>query len=378
MTYYFADPPQLRGQKEKYEYISRELQKACAGVENTTKKLGAIGSSYPALKSALRNCTTNISTLKTQTNSLNMQLELITEKYEEIEKKLVDNFSTQSHTETDKLDSESIANTTTQNPEKNTEANYDPKSIAWKRGYLPGAAKIGGIGVAGVLAGEVLGASYDIKSGAKATWKQNEKGEWEYDELGIEYAIVGEAHVAKGSAKGNIGYLFGNVNAKVGEVSAKGGIGAGLYQDGKFSPQLYAELSGKVVGLKGDAEIGCGTEHNNVHVKGEGEVGVAEAGVSGQIGKITYTDDKGKKKQAYGVKGEAGAEAYVATGSIEGGFSICGIDIDIGISGKAGGAGGKVGGYATTGGVSGSISGGLGVGLGLEIAIDWSDFHLGW
>lgn len=377
MAYFFADPPKLRGQKEKYEYIARELQKACEGVESTTQRLGKIGSSYPGLKSTLRNCTTNISALKVQTDSLNTNLELLTIKYEETEKKLVDNSFRQSHTENDKSALGASVNPTDKTGQ-DTEENNDPRSIAWTRGQLAGAAQIGGIGVAGVLAGELLGASYDIKSGAKATWKQNEKGEWEYDELGIEYAIAGEAHVAKGSAKGNIGYLFGNVNAKVGEVSAKGGVGASLYQDGKLSPQLYAELGGKVVGLKGDAEIGFGTEHNNVHVKGEGEVGVAEAGVSGQIGKITYTDDKGKKKQAYGVKGEAGAEAYVATGSIEGGFSIFGIDIDIGISGKAGGAGGKVGGYATTGGVSGSISGGLGVGLGLEISIDWSDFHFGW
>lgn len=355
MAYYFVDSQCLRTQKEKYEYIASELQKACEGVESTAQRLGKIGSSYPGLKSTLRNCTTNISTLKTQADSLNMQLEVITAKYEETEKKLVDNSSSRSHTEKD-----------------------DSKSIAWKRGHLSGTTEIGEIGVAGVITGELLGASYDIKSGAKATWKQNEKGEWEYDELGIEYAIAGEAHVAKGSAKGNIGYLFGNVNAKVGEVSATGGVGASLYKDGKLSPQLYAELGGKVVGLKGDAEVGLGTEDNNVHVKGEGEVGVAEAGVSGQIGKITYKDDKGKVKQAYGVKGEVGAEAYAATGSVEGGFSIFGIDIDIGISGKAGGAGGKVGGYATTGGVSGSISGGLGVGLGLEISIDWSDFHFGW
>lgn len=377
MAYYFVDSQCLKTQKEKYEYIARELQKACEGVENVNQKLGKIGSGDSGLRSTLRNCTTNISASKIQMDSLNKNLDLITAKYEKTEKNIVDNSSSRSHTEKDDSDNVSSVNATSKT-QKLPEEGYDPKSIAWRRGQLSGKTEIGGIGVAGVLTGELFGASYDIKTGAKSSWKQNEKGEWEFDELGLEYAIAGEAHVAKGSAKGNIGYLFGRTNATVGEVSAKGGVGASLYKDGKLSPQLYVELGGKAVGLKGDAEVGLGTEHNNVHVKGEGEIGVAEAGVSGQIGKITYKDDKGKVKQAYGVKGEVGAEAYAATGSVEGGFSIFGIDIDIGVSGKAGGVGGKVGGYATTGGISGSISGGLGLGVGLDISIDWSDFHLGW
>ena len=86
MAYYFVDSQCLKTQKEKYEYIARELQKACEGVENVTQKLGKIGSGDSGLRSTLRNCSTNISASKIQMDSLNKNLDLITAKYEKTEK----------------------------------------------------------------------------------------------------------------------------------------------------------------------------------------------------------------------------------------------------------------------------------------------------
>ena len=109
----------------------------------------------------------------------------------------------------------------------------------------------------------------------------------------------------------------------------------------------------------------------------EGTVLGAEAELSGGAGMITYKDETtGKTRTELGVSGKAGAEAYLAEGSISGGFTIFGIEVDVGASGKAGGAGVEAGGRVTTGGISGEIGAGLGLGLGLELSIDWSDFSL--
>ena len=77
-----------------------------------------------------------------------------------------------------------------------------------------------------------------------------------------------------------------------------------------------------------------------------------------------------------GAKCKVGAEAYLAQGKVSGGFTIFGINIDAGVTGKAGGAGVNAEGKVTTGGVSGKIGAGLGLGAGVEISIDWSNFSL--
>lgn len=67
---------------------------------------------------------------------------------------------------------------------------------------------------------------------------------------------------------------------------------------------------------------------------------------------------------------------YFSQGKVSGGFTIFGIKIDAGVTGKAGGAGVSAEGKVTTGGVSGKIGAGLGLGAGVEISIDWSNFSL--
>lgn len=86
----------------------------------------------------------------------------------------------------------------------------------------------------------------------------------------------------------------------------------------------------------------------------------------------------GKEVTGWGGVVEAGAEAYLAEGKVSGGIKLFGIDIDVGVSGKAGGAGVKAGAAATTGGFTASVGAGLGLGAGLDISIDWSDFKFWW
>lgn len=375
MTYYFADPQKIRGQKEKYEYISKKLQKAVNGIDSTTGKLGKIASNYPSLKTTLKNCATNVSTLKQKTDSLYSSLELLTVKYEKTEQNVVDNLGGESHTNTIE-ENGTMGSPASESDESGKKEKS--KSIARLAGTVGTTGAIGGIGVCGSASGELFGASYNTeKYQAKVQWKQGEDKAWSSKELGVRASNEGEAHIAKGSIAGTIGYLSGKASGSVGKVSGKGSVGANLFKDGKLSPQLYLEGSLKGTVAEGKGEAAFGTENTNVHANAKGEVLTGEVKGDVQLGRITY-EKNGKKIQATGVKAEVGAEAYVATGSLSGGFTIFGIDIDIGVSGKAGGVGGKMGGYATTGGVKGTFSAGLGVGAGIDISIDWSNFNLGW
>ena len=92
---------------------------------------------------------------------------------------------------------------------------------------------------------------------------------------------------------------------------------------------------------------------------------------------ITVNDD-GTVTTAYGVQGEAGAEAYVAEGEVSGGLDIMGVKVDVGLKGKLGGAGAKAGGHISTGGVTANASLGFLAGVGLDVSIDWTNFKWKW
>ncbi len=236
-------------------------------------------------------------------------------------------------------------------------------------GSATGTGKFLGVSASGTAEGELIGGSVTTKS--KANWDLQEK------DAGIEKSITAEGHLAKGSLEGNYGILGGKVEGAVGTVSTTGTIGASLYKDGKFSPALEAELKAKASVAEGEAEVKLGNDEFNGHVTADGTVLGAEAELSGGVGMLTYEDETtGKTKSEFGAQGKAGAEAYLAEGSISGGFTIFGVEFDVGVSGKAGGAGVSAEGRVTTGGVSGEIGAGLGLGLGIKLSIDWSDFSL--
>lgn len=229
--------------------------------------------------------------------------------------------------------------------------------------------KVLGFDSSGSAEGDVIGGS--IKTKSKAKWSP-EKGD-----AGIEKSIEAEGHLAKGKIKGNIGLLGGEIGGTVGSVGASGKVGATLFKDGKFSPSLDAKVKAEAAALKGNAGVKIGTDEHNAHIDGKGTVLGAEAEAGGSAGVITYKDEKtGATKTELGVKGKVGAEAYLAKGSVSGGFTIFGIKIEAGIEGKAGAVGVSAEGRATTGGVSGKIGGALGLGAGVELSIDWSNFSL--
>ena len=153
-----------------------------------------------------------------------------------------------------------------------------------------------------------------------------------------------------------------------------GEIGATLFKNGLFTPNITANASvggniasGEIEGKRGDDEY-------NVHLGANGELMDAEASAGLEVGKIDKIDSQGRTTTCYGVEATVGAEAYVAQGEISGGFTVMGIDFDVSIGGKIGGFGAEAGTSITTGAVEGEISLGFLAGLGVGFEIDWTDF----
>lgn len=359
MSYFQIDPSRARTQLDELEQVGNRLRETQTGIDRVSDRLGRTLSQSSGLKRQMKKCSEKIFDMSVQAKDLRNGLESMISLYEKSEEKTVDNLGKRNHTEGD-------------------EEELSSRSVSLLNGSVSGAASILGIRSAGSLSGELAGASYSTKFGAGIHYKYDEDGNRKFDSVKAEASATGEVHAAKGEVSGNIGYLSGKVSGTVGTASATGAIGAALFRNGKLAPQIYGKVSAKAVALEGKSEIDVGTDNYNVHAKASGDVLKAEAKAEAQLGKITYKDASGDTATGYGAKAEAGAEAYLATGKVSGGITVFGIDIDIGLSGKAGGAGGTVGAYATTGGVKGSVSAGLGVGLGLDISIDWSDFKFGW
>ncbi len=177
-----------------------------------------------------------------------------------------------------------------------------------------------------------------------------------------------------GKVSGNIGIAKGTLEGSLINASAEGAIGFSILSDGKFAPSVYGEVSAKANVAEGKVSSQFGTDEFNYHNKAEGTLLEAEAKASAKAGRIVEKDGTVK----YGVSGKAGAEAYLAKGSVSGGFTLFGIKFDASVEGKAGGAGAKIGGEATTGAVEGEIGLGLGLGLGIKVKIDWTGFKWPW
>ncbi len=235
--------------------------------------------------------------------------------------------------------------------------------------------EIGGVAVGGAISGELIGASTNtsFESGVKYDGDGNLKSISLF-----EMNQSAEVHAAKGKASITAGPVSSKVEGSVGQVKAKGSVGITLYEDGKLAPHLGFEAEASATGIEGKWEGKIGDENIDVHRSASFKGGTARAKANAGIGKVSYEDDDGNKKNGYGGSVEVKAEAYAAEGKIKGGFNLFGIDLDVGVTGKAGGAGVKAGGHATTGGVGVSVGAGLGLGLGIDIDIDWTGFKFGW
>ena len=246
-----------------------------------------------------------------------------------------------------------------------------------KSGYVTGKSVQGsGESPAGVdTSGE---ASIQLVSGEIGTSyssgiKWNKDGEIEKVNL-VQGSAKASGSIVSGKASGSYGALSGNAEGKVlaGEAQATGkGV---LVEDGKFAPQLAVEAKAGVDVAKGSLGATLGNECFNGHVGAKGELLHADAHAGAGIGKITYEDEKGEKQTGYGVYAEAGAEAYLAKGSISGGLTICGVKIDVSVEGKAGGAGAKGEFKAETGKLSAGLGLGFLLGGGVNVSIDWTGF----
>ena len=229
--------------------------------------------------------------------------------------------------------------------------------------------------------GDLLGASagYDTDFGWKLAMDDNRNFDWKNSELKMGINGNAEAHVAVGEVSTTSDYLGALAGGKFLTAGAEGEAGVSFIDNGKFAPSVYAGVSGKAAVAEGEVEGRLGTEDNNVHLSGEGTVLGAEAKAEAGAGKITVKDkNSGKEVEGYGVKAEVGAEAYLAEGRVEGGFSLFGVEINMGLEGKAGGVGANAGGYAMSSGVSGELDLGLGLGVGVDFSIDWSGFKWPW
>lgn len=238
-------------------------------------------------------------------------------------------------------------------------------SLAEGTAFING--RIAGIDAGVTAKGDVLGAS--LSSGGKAKWDLA-KGD-----VGLEANIKGEVHLASGEAEASLGYLKSKIEGTVGSAEAKGSVGATLWKDGKFAPSIGVEGKASATVAEGEVETSFGTDNYNAHVSAEGSVLGAEAEASAKAGVITY-EENGATKTKYGVEAKVGAEAYLAKGEVEGGFTLFGIEINASVEGKLGGAGASAGGEITTGGVGASLDLGLGAGVGVDISVDWSGFDI--
>lgn len=242
-------------------------------------------------------------------------------------------------------------------------------------GSVSAGGVLAGITYSGTASGSLLnyGASGETFFGYK--YKADDDGEIEAFGLGAK----GEAHVnlAEGSLSGNFGDLSGSLRGSLLNAAVEGSIGATLFSQGHLSPAIYAEAKASASVLEGEAELRQGDELNNSFLKAEGKVLGAEAYAKGGVGVLQIENEDGTYSSEFGVQAEAGAEAYIAEGTISGGYEFFGIEFEVGLTGKAGGVGAKAGGSITTGGISGEVGAGLGLGAGVSISVDWSGFDPG-
>ena len=178
----------------------------------------------------------------------------------------------------------------------------------------------------------------------------------------------GSAAILTGAIKKEGKYAAGSAEASLFKVEGETSIGvSGSYsekdEEGDVST-IGAKISGSATVLSGEAEGHLGLEDMNVH--GEAEGALLGAGAEAEGG-ITYGTNG-----EFTAKAGAEAEAYLAKGEVKGGFTIFGIDIEVGAEGMIG--------VQAEAEVEAGLDGfgfDLGLGpIGVDIAIDWSDFDL--
>lgn len=362
-------PGRLNNQAMRLKDISNILSNKSKEIDRIKNKIHVSSKVDTVIKSQLSGISMDLLNKRNIMQNMGIKLSEISQQYQNQEKEL-----TSALKKREKI--VSVNGSDSGGSSNDTETPWYKKNGAVIGGTVAGAGKIFGMHSAGEASGELLGYSTNGKITFGAKWKTDEKtGERKFDSLSlVDAELSGEGHLAKGSLKGNIGIVSGSASGSVGTVEGKGKLTASLYKDGKFSPQIGAEVSGSAKGLDGNANVTVGNDEYNGHVDAKGTLGSAKANAGVAAGKVNYKNSSGQEVSGWGVKGSAKAEAYIAEGSVSGGVNICGIKIDVSLGGKVGGAGAGVEGGITTGGIGGSATLGVGVGAEIGFNIDWSGF----
>lgn len=234
-------------------------------------------------------------------------------------------------------------------------------------GEIADEGELWGVNTAGKLSGSLLTGEAGIESNFSLGF---EEGKWDVEKFGFSTTAQATGALAKGTAEGNFGYLHGETTGQALTGAVKGEAKFQIYEDGKLNPSLMAGVKAEGSVLKGDATAGFGTDQYGIYAKAAGDVLHAEAEAAAGVGYIG-TDKDGNAQ--YGAKAEVSAMASIAQGEVKGGFTLFGIDIDIGAKGYAGAVGVEGGASVTTEGVTAKISGAAALGVGLEVSVDWSD-----
>lgn len=197
---------------------------------------------------------------------------------------------------------------------------------------------------------DALSGKADIKTSAEWNVKKGNVG------VGVKASASGSA--LKVANEGRVGIAKGEYEVKVGTAQAEGKATLNVISSGEFNPKLEASAKAEAQGASGKLEGSLGSDDLNVHLKGEGTVGKAEAEA-----KIALSKD--------GVGGKAEVGAAVFSGKATGGVTILGLKIDASIQGEAlsVGAGAEFGVSDSSFEIGGKLS--FLAGLGLKIKVSW-------
>lgn len=168
------------------------------------------------------------------------------------------------------------------------------------------------------------------------------------------------AYLLRNHTEGSSKYGGFSNDLTIGGGSASGKVGLSLFDGKKFSPKIFADVSGEAYALRDTFSGHVGGEDINASVDAEGTL-------LGMDGSAKFNADFKKGV----VEAKVGGEAYVAKGKASGTINIFGVKIKV--SGEA-----MVGVNATAGGKVGKNSASGSVGLGpfkVSVDVDWSKFN---
>ncbi|BAL00620.1 hypothetical protein OBV_34210 [Oscillibacter valericigenes Sjm18-20] len=177
----------------------------------------------------------------------------------------------------------------------------------------------------------MFGADYTV-TGTAETFKTNTNVEasssFEHNkDFGFQANVTATAALLAGSMSIECGLASGSVSGSVGTGAVYGEAVCALFQNGNFEPQLSVALGAHAEAITGQIEGQLGSDDVNVHVEGDGSVGVAKAEA-----KAAFSPEDGLSAKA-----EVGVAAL--SGTAKAGITVFGYNIDASFTGEVGAVG---------------------------------------